>query len=157
MVSVDLIRPWTTAVNGQELEVKTKTIVDTVTNLLEIVRIDNKKSSNIMQLFTNTWLAQYPWPAQIIQDNEGEFILHDEFQEMMRTLGITAKLTTVKNWLRIHSKCNNRQTIAQNDGRYLHVMLYNDLPENEPETTKMIDNALLTLIHVSRCTVNHTM
>ena len=39
----------------------------------------------------------------------------------------------------------------------LHVMLYVDLPENEPETTNMIDNALLMVIHVSRCTVNHTM
>jgi hypothetical protein len=102
---VDLIGPWTTtAVNGQELEFKAKTIMDTVTNLLEIVRIDNKKSSNIMQLFANTWLAQYPWPAQIIQDNRGEVIWHDEFQEMMKTLGITAKLTTVKNRLRIHKQ-----------------------------------------------------
>ena len=39
----------------------------------------------------------------------------------------------------------------------LQVMLYVDLPENEPETTNMIDNALLMVIHVSRCTVNHTM
>ena len=95
-VSVDLIGPWTTLVNGQELEFKALTIMDTVTNLLEIVRIDNKKSENITQLFANTWLSRYPWPAQIIHDNGGEFIGH-EFQDMMRSLGITSKPTTVKN------------------------------------------------------------
>ena len=46
-VSVDLIGPWTTLVNGQELEFKVLTIMDAVTNLLEIVRIDNKKRKNI--------------------------------------------------------------------------------------------------------------
>ena len=56
-VSVDLIGPWTTLlVNRQELEFKALTIMDTVTNSLEIVQIDNKKSENITQLFANTWL-----------------------------------------------------------------------------------------------------
>ena len=36
-VLVDLIGPWTTLVNGQELGFKALTIMDTVTNLLEIV------------------------------------------------------------------------------------------------------------------------
>ena len=62
-VSVDLIGPWTTLVNGQELEFKALTIIDTVKNLLEIVQIDNKKSENITQLFANTWLSRFPWPA----------------------------------------------------------------------------------------------
>ena len=95
-VSVDLIGPWMATVNERELEFKALTIMDTTTNLLEIVRIDNKTSRNITQMFTNNWLARYPWPAQIIHDNGGEFIGH-EFQNMMRTLGITSKPTTVKN------------------------------------------------------------
>ena len=36
-VSVDLIGPWIILVNGQELEFKALIIMDTVTNLLEIV------------------------------------------------------------------------------------------------------------------------
>ena len=44
-------------VNEQELEFKALTIMDTTTNLLEIVRIDNKTSRNITQMFTNNWLA----------------------------------------------------------------------------------------------------
>ena len=82
--------------NGQTLEFKALTIMDTVTTLLEIVHIDNKSSENITQLFANTWLARYRWPAQVIHDNGDEFIGH-EFQDMLRELGITAKPTTVKN------------------------------------------------------------
>ena len=53
-VSVDLIGPWTCDANGQELEFKALTIMDTATNLLEITRIDNKTSANITQQFANT-------------------------------------------------------------------------------------------------------
>ena len=81
----------------QELEFKALTIMDTATNFLEIVQIDNKTSRNITQMLTNNWLAQYPWPAQVIHDNGGEFIGHKFHQDIMRTLGITAKPTTVKN------------------------------------------------------------
>ena len=63
-VSVDLIGPWTCDVNEQQLEFKALTIMDTSTNLLEIIRIDNKTSANniTQQFATNTWLSRYPWP-----------------------------------------------------------------------------------------------
>lgn len=36
--------------------------------------------------------------------------------------------------------------------------MYISLPHNQPETTNnMIDNALATVVHASRCSVNHTM
>ena len=39
----------------------------------------------------------------------------------------------------------------------LQVMLYVDPPHNEPKTTDMIDNALATVVHGSRCAINNTM
>ena len=39
----------------------------------------------------------------------------------------------------------------------LRVMIHVDPPQNEPHTTNMIDNALATVVHASRCAVNHTM
>ena len=149
-VLVDLIGPWTTLVNGQELEFKVLTIIDTVTNLLEIVRIDNKKSRNIAQLFANIWLSQYLWPAQIIHDNGREFIGY-EFQDMMRSLGITSKPTTVKNLQSNVIVKRLHKTMAD----ILQVMLHVDLPHNEPNTTNMIDNTLATVVHASKCAVNH--
>ena len=121
-------------------------------NLLEIVRINNKKSENITQLFANTWLSRYPWSAQVIHDNEGEFIKH-KFQDMLRSLGITAKPTTVKNPQSNAIVERLHKTMTD----ILQVMLYVDLPHNEPDTTNMIDNALAIVVHASQCDVNHTM
>ena len=39
----------------------------------------------------------------------------------------------------------------------LQVMLHVDSPHNETDTTNMIDNALVTIVHASRCAVNHIM
>ena len=39
----------------------------------------------------------------------------------------------------------------------LRVMIHVDPPQNEPDTTNMIDNALATVVHALRCAVNHTM
>ena len=64
--------------------------MDTATNLLEIIRIDDKKSVNIAQQFTNTWLSRYPQQINAIHNNGGEFIGH-EFQEMLQEFEITAK------------------------------------------------------------------
>ena len=123
-ISVDLIRPCTATVNKQELEFKVLTIMDTATNFLEIVQIDNRTSRNITQMLTNNWLAQYPWPAQILHDNGGEFIGH-KFQDMMRTLGITitAKPTTVKNPQQANAIIEQlHKTMAD----VLRVMLYHN-------------------------------
>jgi transposase InsO family protein len=151
-VSVDLIGPWTCDVNGQELEFKALTIMDTATNLLEIIRINNKTSANITQQFANTWLSRYPWPVQVIHDNGGEFIGH-EFQDMLRQFGITAKPTTVKNPQSNAIVERLHKTMAD----ILRVMMHVSPPTNEEETTNLIDNALSTVVHASRCSVNHTM
>jgi len=126
--------------------------MDTVTNLLEIVRIDNKSSENITQLFANTWLSRYPWPAQVIHNNGGEFIGH-EFQEQLRSLGITAKPTTVKNPQANAIVERLHKTMAD----ILRVMLHVDPPHNEPGATNIINNALATVVHTTQCAVNHTI
>ena len=44
------------------------TIIDTVTNLVELVRLDNKTAANVALQFENTWLARYPKPMRCIHD-----------------------------------------------------------------------------------------
>ena len=126
--------------------------MDTATNLSEIIRIDNKTSANITQQFANTWLSRYPWPVQVIHDNGGKFIRH-EFQDMLRQFGITAKPTTVKNPQSNAIVEQLHKTMAD----ILRVMMHVSPPNNEEETTNMIDNTLSTVVHASRCSVNHTM
>ena len=59
-VAIDLIGPWTVKVNNQKVEFNTLTCIDTVSNLVQLIRIDKKTSHNIRDKFIQSWLACYP-------------------------------------------------------------------------------------------------
>eukprot|EP00957_Ditylum_brightwellii_P010772 816324-Ditylum_brightwellii.AAC.2 len=61
-IAVDLIGPWKINIQGVEVEFNALTSIDLVSNLAEIVRIDNKTAEHIAQKFENSWLARYPRP-----------------------------------------------------------------------------------------------
>ena len=54
-------------------------MIDAVSNLVELVQIDDKTLAHIARKYAQVWLTQYPWPARCIHDNGGEFI-GPEFQ-----------------------------------------------------------------------------
>ena len=81
-VAVDLIGPWKVTIDGTELIFKALTCIDPVTNLVKIIRINNKSSSHIAEQFANCWLSRYPRANRCIHDNGGEFIGH-EFQRLL--------------------------------------------------------------------------
>ena len=95
-VHIDLIGPWTVEVQGKEIEIKALTCIEPVTNLVELIRIDNKTAKHVAQQFSNVWLARYPWPARCIHDNGGEFN-SQEFQDTLKHFGIQDVWITVKN------------------------------------------------------------
>jgi hypothetical protein len=47
--------------------------IDTVTNLTELLRIDNKTAEHVREKFEHCWLTRYPMPPNCIHDNGGEF------------------------------------------------------------------------------------
>ena len=49
-------------------------MIDTVSNLVELVRIDDKTSAHIAKKYAQVWLSRHPWPAQCIHDNGGKNI-----------------------------------------------------------------------------------
>ena len=59
-VASDLIGPWTVKVNGSNAEFNALTCIDTASNLVELVCVDNKTSLHIRSRFMQSWLAQYP-------------------------------------------------------------------------------------------------
>ena len=73
-IAVDLIGPWKTKVAGKVVTFNSLTIIDTVTNLVELVRIDNKSMAHIRQKFEQAWLSRYPWPRRVVHDKGEEFI-----------------------------------------------------------------------------------
>jgi hypothetical protein len=70
---VDLIGPWTVQVHGRPYEFEALALIDTVTNLVELVRIERKDSDHIMQKFAQCWQTGYPWPQCCIHDPGEEF------------------------------------------------------------------------------------
>ena len=53
--AVDLIGPWTVQVRGNPYEFNALTVIDTVTNLVELVRIEQKTSDDVTRKYAQCW------------------------------------------------------------------------------------------------------
>ena len=91
---MDLIGPWKVKVGERDLVFQALTCIDTVTNLAEVVRIDNKSAAYIAMHFENEWLSRYPHPLRCIHDNGTEF-MGALFMRMIELNGIKDVPTTV--------------------------------------------------------------
>ena len=56
-VAVDLIGPWTLAIDNQKVQFTALTAIDTVTGLVELQRLKNKTSAHVAMQFENCWLS----------------------------------------------------------------------------------------------------
>ena len=92
---MDLIGPWTIQVRGNPYEFNALTVIDTVTNLVELVRIDQKTSDDVTRKYAQCWLARYPWPQRCIHDPGGEFT-GIEFQTLLEKCHIKDACTSAK-------------------------------------------------------------
>jgi hypothetical protein len=72
--AVDLIGPWIIQVRNRPYEFNALTVIDNVSNLVELVRIDEKTAAHVARKFAQVWLSRYPWPARCVHDNGGEFV-----------------------------------------------------------------------------------
>ena len=59
-VAIDLIGHWEVKVNSQKVEFNALTCIDTASNLVELIRIDNKTARHVRNKFTQCWLCRYP-------------------------------------------------------------------------------------------------
>jgi hypothetical protein len=73
-IAVDMIGPWILAVSNRNEKFSALTIINLVTNLVEIVCVSNKTSSAVTVHFVNAWLACYPKPISCVHDPGLEFI-----------------------------------------------------------------------------------
>jgi hypothetical protein len=81
-VAIDLIGPWKNKFGIKLVEFNALTCIDTASNLVELVRIDNKTSNHIRDKFSQTWLCLYHRPICCVHDKGGEFI-GSEFQWLL--------------------------------------------------------------------------
>eukprot|EP00957_Ditylum_brightwellii_P209044 15360000-Ditylum_brightwellii.AAC.1 len=59
-VAVDLIGPWKMKVGNKEIEFSALTCIDPVSNIVEMIRLNNKTAVHVAQQFENAWLSRYP-------------------------------------------------------------------------------------------------
>lgn len=85
---------------------------DSVSTLIEIVRINNKSSAHIVDQFVNTRLSKYSFPNRCIHDNGGEF-LGCEFHDILDKNSIKSVPTTVKN-PQSNRMCGRMQQMVEN-------------------------------------------
>ncbi len=81
--AVDLIGPWTIQVCNNLYEFNALTVIDTVSNLVEQVRIDEKTSTHMARKFTQVRLSRHPWPELCVYNNGEEFV-GPEFQFLLK-------------------------------------------------------------------------
>ncbi len=115
-VAIDLIGPWTVKVNNRKVEFNALTCIDTVSNLVELIRIDNKTSRHIRDKFVQSWLSCYPRPIRCVHDKGGEFI-GGTFQWLLHSFDIKNVQSTAKN-LQSNSIC---KCMHQTVGNILRV------------------------------------
>jgi hypothetical protein len=56
-VASNLIGPWKVKVNGQQVEFNALTCIDTASNLVKLIRIDNKTAKHLRDKFTQSWIC----------------------------------------------------------------------------------------------------
>ena len=82
-------------VNNVEVELNALTCIDTTTNLVELIRIDNKQMDHIRDKFTQAWLCRYPRPSKVRFDNGSEF--KKDCFPLLKDFVIKLKPTSIKN------------------------------------------------------------
>ena len=143
-LQVDLIGPWHFKVDDVDCYFRALTIIDPVTNLLEIVRYTDKSAYYIAQLFENTWLSRYPRPMRVIYDRGPEF--KGAFTTMLEQNGIEPHPTTVKNPTANAIVERVHLTI----GNVLRTLVHTLEPQDLMDANDLIDQCLATAMHATR-------
>jgi transposase InsO family protein len=123
------------------------TIIHMVTNLSEIVRLQNQTSAHAATVFINTWLARYPKPTSCVYDQGSEFIGWP-FQCMLQQYDIKRRPTTVKN-PQVNAICKH---MHQPVGNSLRVLRQWTPPNHLDDAHLLVDTALANAMYATRAT-----
>ena len=150
-VDVDLIGPWTVKCGtGKVYEFNALTVIDRVTGLPEIIRIENKTAAHVASKFEECWLARYPRPEVCVHDGGGEF--KKEFKELLYNFGISDTSTTPYN-PQANSIC---ERMHREVGNILRCLIHSNPPRTLANAKALVDSALATTMHVLRTNISQS-
>jgi hypothetical protein len=122
------------------------TIIDTVTNYLEIIRIQNATAQHVGHQFCQTWLSRYPNPEHVVFEQGSEFII-------LETHGIQDITTTVKN-PQANAIC---ERMHQTIGNSLWTLIHAHPSRKAEEAANLMDTSLNTAAYSTWTAIHGTM
>jgi len=151
-VHCDLIGPWEYKVGGLAVKVRALTMIDPVTNLVEIVRVESTKSDECARAFVDTWLARYPLPERIVADNGSEFLGHD-WNFMLDRYGLTR--------VPISSHTPTANAIIESShksmGQILRTIFDREKPTTMTQLNQVVNSALASTMRAMRCSASTSL
>ena len=151
-IAMDLIGPWKIRIGQQQHTFHALTIIDTVTNLAELVRLNGKSSAHVSFMFETTWLARYPLPRTCIYDQGGEFI-GQPFQQCLQRNGVHGHPTSTKN-PQANAIC---ERMHQTVGNSLRVLTTLNPPQGYEEAGHLVDLALANAMFATRAAMHGSL
>ena len=151
-VAVDLIGPWQLQVHDKTVEFNALTCIDTASNLVELIRIDNKSCPHVTEKFKQAWISHYPLIKRCVHDMGGKFT-GGTFQRLLTQLNIKDVQSTSKN-PQSNLIC---EQMHQTVGNVLCTLLYSNPPQNMTQARGIVDSALATAVHAMRTIVATTL
>ncbi len=127
-------------------------VIDTVTNLVELIRIDDKRSKTVARKFVQCWLTRYLWPQHCVH-NPGTEFTGQEFQMLLQICHIRDVCTTAKT-PQSNAVC---ERMHQTVGNVLRTLLHGNPPQNIANAAQYVDKVLSIAMHAMRAGVHSTL
>jgi hypothetical protein len=127
-------------------------VIDTVTNLGKLIRIDDKRSQTVARKFAQCWLTRYPWLQSCVH-NPGTEFTGPEFQTLLQNCHIRVVCTTAKN-PQSNAVCKR---MHQTVGNVLKMLLHGNPPQNIANAAQYVDEALSIAMHTMQAGVHSTL
>ncbi len=123
-----------------------------MTNLLLLIRIDDKRSKTVARKFVQCWLIRYLWPQCCALDPGTEFT-GQEFQMLLQNCHIRDVCTTTKN-PQSNAVC---ERMHQTVGNVLRTLLHGNPLQNIANAAQYVDEALSIAMHAMQAGVHFTL
>ena len=136
-IAIDTIGPWTVVINGKLTQLYTVTIIDTMINLTELIRIMSSKAKLTAIALEQGWLHRYPRPVRCIHDQGPEY-QGQEFQSRLKKNGIYDVPISVRN-PQANAIC---ERIHQVVGNILRTLFNSNPPQNHGKANEILKYAL---------------
>ncbi len=149
---MDLIGPWVVQVCGNPYEFDALTIINTVNNSVEQIKVDRKTSDIIARKYAQCWLSRYPWPQRCVHDPGGEFV-RIEFQTLLQNCHIKDVCTSAKN-PQSNAICKRMHQTVRN---VLRTLLHGEPPQNITDAKEFVYEALSIAMHAMRAGIHSTL